>query len=112
MPGSEHPTPPILPPPDLDLDAYSEVTRRRLYDLVTLVFFPLPGQRQDPDEFIPPYSPDEAGLVVFYAFGAWFAIWQPLEELGQPYLAPDLYWVRLRITAEPEAPHGVRFHEI
>ena len=107
------PPPPAPPAPALDLATYSEATRRRLYDLAAAIHFPPRGeQRADPDVYIQPYSPEEAGLLVLWMFGRWLCAWQPLEDLGEPFLPPDRYWVVLSITADPEAPYGVSFHDV
>jgi len=101
MPGSDHPIPPF--PPPLDLDAYSEATRRALYNLTVSVYF------LGPDA--PPYTADEAGLVVFWAFDRWYTAWQPIPDPEEGFLPPALRWTVLRITTEPEAPLGVMFHD-
>jgi hypothetical protein len=107
-----NPPTPAPPAPPLDLDAYSEATRRRLYDLAVAVHFPPRSEPADPDVYVPPYSPEEAGLLVLRMFGRWLCVWQPLEDLGEPFLPPDRYWVVLCITADPAAPNGVNFHEV
>jgi hypothetical protein len=107
MPGSDHPIPPF--PPPLDLDAYSEVTRRTLYDIAAAVFFAGP---RDPELHEPPQTPDDAGLVVFWIFDRWFCVFQPWLDADEGFLPPWARWSVSRITAEPEAPFGVAFHEV
>jgi hypothetical protein len=102
MPGSDHPIPPF--PPPLDLDAYSETKRRALYDLTVAIYF---ASAEDPL----PYSPEDAGLVVFWAFDRWYAVWQPVPDPEEGFLPPAFRWTVLRITTEPEAPLGVMFHD-
>jgi hypothetical protein len=50
--------PPSLPP-GLDLEIYSEATRRALYDIVVAVHFTAPAEVARGDWY-PDYSPDEA----------------------------------------------------
>jgi hypothetical protein len=107
MPGSDDPIPPF-PPPPLDLDAYSEATRRALYELTVAVHF----ATHDPELHEPPQTPEDAGLVVFWAFDRWFAVWQPWPDPEEAFLPPSARWMVSRITAEPEAPYGVTFHEV
>jgi hypothetical protein len=107
MPGSDHPIPPS--PPPLDLDSYSEATRRALYDITVAVFFTGP---QDPELHQPPQTPEEAGLVVFWIFDRWFAVFQPWLDPEEGYLPPWARWMVSRIIASPEAPFGVTFHEV
>jgi hypothetical protein len=107
-----NPPPPAPPAPPLDLATYSEATRRRLYDLAAAIHFPPRPAVEDPDVYVPPYSPEEAGLLVLWTFGRWLCTWQPLEDLGEPFLPADRSWVVLRITADQQAPLGVRFHEV
>jgi hypothetical protein len=102
MPSLDDPIPPF--PSPLDLDAYSEMTRRALYDLTVLVYF------MEPDA--PPYTPEDVGLVVLWACDRWFAVWQPVPDPEDGLLPPWARWMLLRITADPEAPFGVLFHEV
>ena len=57
MPDRPKSTPP-------DLSRMIEATRRAVYDAVVAVHF------TDP-EHPAPYTPDDAGLLVFYVFGRW-----------------------------------------
>jgi hypothetical protein len=87
----------------------TEQTRRDLYDLVVRMQFS-PIQDAEPDDYPgPSYTPDEAGLKVFYAFSRWFAAWTNLEEPG----LPDEQRIELvRIEADPSSPFGVILHEV
>ena len=102
------PSPPTRPP--LDLDAYSEATRRALYDIVVAVHFSPPELPEC--GYTPRYTAEEAGLLVCWMLGRWICAWQPLEELGAPYLPPACRWTVLRITEAPRAPFGVDFHAV
>jgi hypothetical protein len=62
---------------------------------------------EHPEDFVPQYTPDQAGLQVVYVFGRWWAIWRQLEE-PEDIPAPQR-WVVLQIEADPAAPHGVSF---
>lgn len=67
-------------PAGLDLHAASEETRQALYDLVVRDnFTPQPDQAPG-DAWVPPYSPEQAGLRVYFEHGRWFATWLKLEE--------------------------------
>ena len=64
----------------LDLTRNDEEMRELLYDLVVEDCFS-PQALDDPgDVFIPPYSPEQAGLKVYFEHGRWFATWLKLEE--------------------------------
>jgi hypothetical protein len=75
----DHTNNPPSVPPDLDLEVYTEATRRALYDIVVAVHFTAPGEVARGDWY-PDYSPDEAGLVVHFYRGRWLAVWTRLEE--------------------------------
>jgi hypothetical protein len=101
--------PPSLPP-GLDLEVYSEATRRALYDIVVAVHFSAPAEVARGDWF-PDYSPDEAGLVVLFAGGRWLALWTRLEEAASD-LPESRRQALVRIQAASGAPYGVAFHEV
>jgi hypothetical protein len=101
--------PPSLPP-DLDLEVYTEATRRALYDIVVAVHFTAPAEIARGDWY-PDYSPDEAGLVVHFWRGRWLAWWSRLEEAVSE-LPEARRQAFVRIQAAPEAPYGVAFHEV
>jgi hypothetical protein len=103
----------INPPsltPDLDLEVYTEATRRALYDIVVAVHFTAPAEVARGDWY-PDYSPDEAGLVVHFCRGRWLALWTRLEEAASA-LPESRRQAFVRIQAAPEAPCGVAFHEV
>jgi hypothetical protein len=104
---STNPTP---RPPGLDLETYTEATRRALYDIVAAVHFRAPAETP-PGDWYPDYSPDQAGLTVFFWLGRWLATWYRLEEAASD-LPEDRRQALVRIQAAPEAPHGVAFYEL
>ena len=112
MRSSNHSTSPAptARPPALDLAVYSEATRRALYDIVVAVHFLAPAEIP-PADWYPDYSPERAGLTVYFAHARWFATWSRLEEAGSD-LPADRRLALVRIQAAPEAPHGVAFDEV
>jgi hypothetical protein len=106
----EHTNNPPPLPPDLDLEVYTEATRRALYDIVVAVHFTAPAEVARGDWY-PDYSPDEAGLVVHFCRGRWLALWSRLEEAASD-LPESRRQAFVRIQAAPEAPFGVAFHEV
>ena len=96
-------------PEPLDLTRYTETTRRTLYDRVVQVqFSPIEGA-QPGDWPGPSYTPDAAGLSVFYAFHRWFAAWTDLDELDLP---PDQRLELVRIVADQRSPFGIGLEEV
>src|ERR1700688_3044362 len=70
------------PPSDatgLDLETYSEATRRALLDIVVAVHFAAAAEAV-PGDCYPDYTPDQDGLVVDFSRGRWLAGWRRLEE--------------------------------
>jgi hypothetical protein len=102
MPGWPKSTPP------LDLDRYSEDTRRRLYDhLRSMRFFVAGLDHADKDPL--PYSAEEAGLTILWLWGRWVAVWTRLEvENYRP--EADRFEV-LRIKPSTENDLGIVLHE-
>lgn len=97
-------------PPDLNLDLYSEVARRALYDAVVAVHFTAPAEIA-PGDWFPAYTPEQAGLVVYFSRGRWLAAWSRLEE-SESDLPESRREALVRIQADPEAPCGVAFYEV
>ena len=62
----------------LNLSHYTEAIRREVYDRVAAMVW----TKESPDDHIPSFTPDQAGLMVFYAFGRWFATWSDVETSG------------------------------
>jgi hypothetical protein len=97
-------------PPDLDLETYSEATRRALYDIVVAVHFTAPPEAA-PGDCHPDYTPDQAGLVVDFVRSRWLAGWCRLEERSSD-LPESRRQALVRIQADPGAPYGVAFYEV
>jgi hypothetical protein len=95
---------------DLDLEAYSEATRRALYDIVVAVHFTAPADAA-PGDCFPDYTPDQAGLVIDFSRGRWLAGWCRLEETDSD-LPESRRQALVRIQAHPGAPCGVAFYEV
>jgi hypothetical protein len=96
-------------PPGLDLETYSEATRRALYDIVVAVHFTAPAAPAvvARGDWFPDYSPDEAGLVVHFCRGRWLAWWTRLEEAASDSAA--LAMVRHRRPSPPRRTHAEHF---
>jgi len=65
MHGLPHSTKPPSLPSDLDLEVYTEATRRALYDIAVAVHFTASAEIARGDWY-PDYSPDQAGLAVHF----------------------------------------------
>ena len=91
--------------PVLDLERFSEGTRQVIYAAVVATHWNAPAE--SPDDFVPSYTPDEAGLQVVFLYGRWWAVWRQLEEPED--IPPAQRWEVLRIEADPDAPFGVSF---
>jgi hypothetical protein len=89
-------------PAGLDLHSDDEATRQALHDLVVRDnFTPLPDQDPD-DAWVPPYTPEQAGLKVYFEHGRWFVTWLKLEE---PEDLPEAQRRELLVLAEaPDEP--------
>lgn len=104
----------------LDTAPYSERLRRALYDaVVRTLFTPSPRKDQllaelkgEPPEDVPTYSPEEAGLVVFWAWGRWFAVWYDLDSKDETHLPLSRKWQVVRIQADPSKPDAIQLHEV
>jgi hypothetical protein len=60
-----------------------------------------------PDDFVPQYTPEEAGLQVAFLLGRWYAVWRQLEEPED--VPPSQRYEVLRIEADPSSRFGVSF---
>ena len=70
------------PVPEMDFDVFHEDIRRILYGLVVRDNFTeraLDPEADPPEIWVPPYTPDEAKLEIFFLLGRWFATWRKLE---------------------------------
>jgi len=110
MRSSKECTKPPSYPAGLDLETYSEATRRALYDIVVAVHFTAPAEPAPGDSY-PDYTPDQAGLVVDFSRGRWLASWCRLEETD-PGLPESRCQALVRIQAHRGAPYGVAFYEV
>ena len=98
--------PSVYPP--LDLTRYSEHAQREIYArVVAIQFAPLLVGN---DWTLPAYSPDDAGLMVFYIFGRWFAVWMNMEEPEDVPLSRRIELVR--VQAAPDKPEGIMLYEV
>lgn len=102
-------SPQFIPPSSLL--RYTEATRRALYDAAVALHFP-PADQAEPGEWSPPYSPDDAGLMVVFQWDRWFATWEMVEERHNPALPPARKRELVRIQADPFSPTGLLFAEV
>ncbi len=107
---ADPPADPAPQPSGLDFETYTEATRRALYDLVVAVHFTPPAEIS-PVDWYPDYSPDQAGLTVYFSHGRWLASWSRLEEAASD-LPEHRRHALVRIQAAPGAPRGVAFYEL
>ncbi len=99
--------PAVYPTPHLDLTHYTEVTRRELYAWVVDIQFS-PKIPAGPDWAPPLYTADEAGPLIFYAFGRWFVVWTNLEE---PTHLPEHRRVEL-VRIQANGPDDIMLYEV
>lgn len=92
--------------PDLDEAPYSEGLRRLLYDAVARIVL-----APDPGEAGLILYPNVGNLVVFYAWGRWFAVWRDFGEDSEG-LPLSRVWQVVRLSADPSSPDGVLLHEV
>jgi len=107
MRSSNECTKPSLHATGLDLETYSEVTRRTLYDIVVAVHF----AEVAPGDCYADYTPDQAGLVVDFSRGRCLAGWCRLNETSSD-LPESRRQAPVRIQAHPGAPFGAAFYEL
>jgi hypothetical protein len=88
-----------------DLTRYSDDVRDAIYEAVVAIHWN--AAPEHPDDFVPEYTPEDAGLQVVYILGRWFAIWRQLEEPHD--IPPAQRWEVLRVEANPSAPFGLSF---
>jgi len=104
-----HDRPESTPPPDLA--RYSEVTRRQLYDRIAAEHFNPPAEEVaralDRDEFVEARTAEDAGLVVAYLLGRWFAFWRLADPPENP--AERELWEVVTVSA---GSRGLSFSEV
>jgi hypothetical protein len=88
-----------------DLSRYSDDLRDAIYEAVVAVHWDAPPEH--PDDFVPAYTPEDAGLQVVYFLGRWFAVWRQLEEPHD--IPPAQRWEILRVEANPSSRFGLSF---
>jgi hypothetical protein len=104
----------------LDLTRNTETTRRELYERLVRIqrLAPEPpilegvapasdGEEREP---APVYDPEASELVVFHAFGRWFATWvnRDAPEDVPEHLRREV----VRIQPSPESPEGILLYEV
>ena len=92
-----------IPP---NLSRYTESIRREVYDRVVSLVWTSTG----PDDHVPSFTPDQAGLTIFYVYGRWFAAWADLEANGLG--AVDRRTELVRVQEAPGSPSGIILVEI
>ncbi len=103
-----------VPPPApalLDLAASEEAMRPVVYALVVMDYFTARRSDEEPGEvWLPAYSPEQAGLLVWKRHGRWYAAWQKLEV---PATArEDERWEVLLIEEDPRLRGNLIYREI
>ncbi|HEX2611752.1 MAG TPA: hypothetical protein VHK68_12135 [Gemmatimonadales bacterium] len=96
--------PPEFTPPNLS--RYTESLRREVYDRVVSLVWTSTG----PDDHVPSFTPDQAGLMVFYAFGRWFATWSDLETVGPGSVERKTELVRVQESTDTR--YGIILAEV
>ncbi len=104
---------PISPPRPvrLDLAADEAAMRPVVYALVVLDCFTARKSDEEPGEiWLPPYTPEQAGLEVWKKHGRWYASWRKLEV---PDSAPeDERWEVLLIEEDKRLRGNLVYREI
>lgn len=87
----------------LDLATFSEEACRMLHEIVIRDNFTPRHLDGAEDLWTPAYTPEQAGLEVFWSHGRWFATWLKLEE---PEDLPEVERRELLLLEEDEAEPG------
>jgi len=90
----------------LNLSRYTETLRREVYDRVVSLVWTSTG----PDDHVPSFTPDQAGLMVFYLYGRWFATWSDLETVGPGTVERKTELVRVQESADTR--YGIILAEV
>lgn len=103
---------PAVPPPPLDLSIYSESARREIYDRIAAEHFApemmsLRQVRKREEEFIETRTAEEAGLMVLFLLGRWFALWRLADP--PPHPTEREFWELVTIS---EGPRGLTMAEV
>ncbi len=94
----------------LDLSVFSEETRQALYDLVVAENFSRTALEPPGEEWVPPYTAEQAGLEVVFAWGLWFATWWRLEL---PQDLPEAERREILVLEEsPDSPGTLNYREV
>ena len=94
----------------LDLTRAGAATHRRLYDHVVQQVFTAKQLEPAGDVWVPPYTPEQAGLKVFFLCGRWLATWLQLET---PWDLPESERRELvRFVIDPRAPGGISLEDV
>jgi len=67
-------------PEDLDLTTDDPGTRQLLHEVVVRDHFSVKLLDDEGDIDVPPHTPEESELQVFFQYGRWFVTWLKLEE--------------------------------
>jgi len=89
-----------------DLTRYTETLRRELYERVVALVW----TKEAPDDHVPSFTPDEAGLMIFYLYGRWFAVWADLEANGPGSVERKTELVRVQQSADTR--YGIILAEV
>lgn len=115
QPAAPTPPPPApIPPPEpvlLDLAAEEATMKPVVYALVVMDYFTARRSDEEPGEvWLPPYTPEQAGLEVWKKHGRWYTAWRKLEV---PETATeDERWEVLLIEEDPRLRGNLIYHEI
>lgn len=106
--------PPVPPAPSepLDLTRYSEAARREIYNRIAAEHFApelmsIREVRARADDFIETRTAEEAGLMVLFLLGRWFALWRLADPPEHP--TEREFWELVTIS---EGPRGLTMAEV
>jgi hypothetical protein len=114
-------TPSSSPPPEpprIDLTRFTEATRRAIWDALAATCFGATAAQvraaEAEGDWVEVHTAEEAGLVVFSAWGRWLAAWRVLDE---PADAPDDMPEKFRydvvsLHEDPGQPYGLGLSEV